>query len=244
MRIRRDGVAIVSVQACFETPAGARVYGTYGGIFDLGPDGYARALRDDYDPLPPVVVTPTYATADPSLGWLNRAQCIGVGRVDMKALRVEFDVYVVRVDGRIERGDEDANGLRRSAAPVPPSLYTRLGGNDAVVGVTEDFVEWSLADKHLGRFFPDVRDDAKLKLLNERIIEFLCNITGGACVYKGRDMKTAHKGLAINEQDWQVAIDLFTAALHKRHVPPHAQWELLQMIEDMKGDIVEVSGRP
>ncbi len=59
MRIRRDGIAIVNVQACFETREHVRVYGSYGGIFDLGRDGYARALRDEYDRLPPVVVTPT-----------------------------------------------------------------------------------------------------------------------------------------------------------------------------------------
>ena len=97
MRIRKDGVGIVNVQACFEARTGARIYGSYGGIFDLGPDGYARALRG---PLPPVVVTPTYATADKRLEWLNRAQCIGVGRVDTTALRVELDVYVVQVGGR------------------------------------------------------------------------------------------------------------------------------------------------
>jgi hypothetical protein len=101
MRIRKDGVGVVSVQACFETRTGVRIYGSYGGFFDLGPDGYARALRDEFAPLPPVVVTPTYATADKQLEWLNRVQCIGVGRVDMRALRVEFDVYVVQVGERI-----------------------------------------------------------------------------------------------------------------------------------------------
>jgi Protein of unknown function (DUF3237) len=100
MRIRRDGVAIVDVQACFETRNGARIYGSYGGIFDLGPDGFARALHDEFDPLPPVVVTPTYATADKQLEWLNRVQCVGVGRVDMMAQKVEFDVYLVEVGGR------------------------------------------------------------------------------------------------------------------------------------------------
>jgi hypothetical protein len=100
MRIRPDGVGIVSVQASFETRTGTRIYGSYGGMFDLGPDGFARALRDDFDPLPPVVVTPTYATADKQLEWLNRAQCIGVGRVNMRALRVEFDVYLLQVRGR------------------------------------------------------------------------------------------------------------------------------------------------
>src|SRR4029077_4692095 len=78
MHRRQDGIAIVNVQACFETQEHVRVYGSYGGVFELGPDGYARALRGDYDRLPAVVVTPTYETADPRLEWLNRAQCIGV----------------------------------------------------------------------------------------------------------------------------------------------------------------------
>jgi cytochrome P450 len=114
MHIRQDGIAIVNVQACFETREHVRVYGSYGGVFELGPDGYARALRGDYDRLPAVVVTPTYETADPRLEWLNRAQCIGVGRVDMTALRVEFDVYVVRVG---ERAQEASNDIAESATP-------------------------------------------------------------------------------------------------------------------------------
>lgn len=101
MSIRADGVGLVSVQACFETREGVRIYGSYGGRFDLGPDGYARALRDEFDPLPPVVVTPTYATADKALAWLNRVQCMGVGRVDMAAQRVEFDVYRLDIAGRL-----------------------------------------------------------------------------------------------------------------------------------------------
>jgi hypothetical protein len=100
MRIRPDGVGIVDVRASVETRAGARIFSSYGGIFDLGADGYARALRDEFDPLPPFICAPTYATADKELEWLNRAQCIGVGRVDMMARRVEFDVYVVQVGAR------------------------------------------------------------------------------------------------------------------------------------------------
>ena len=100
MRIRPDGVGIVDVTATLETSTGARIFANYGGRFDLGPDGYARALRDEFDPLPPLVVAPTYATADQQLEWLNRAQCMGLGRVDMKALQVEVDVYLLQVGGR------------------------------------------------------------------------------------------------------------------------------------------------
>jgi len=232
-RIRKDGVGTVNVQAILETHTGARIYARYGGLFDLGADGYARALRDEFDPFPPVVVTPVYATADEQFEWLNRAQCIGVGRVDMRTLRLEFDVYVVRV--------ADLPGS--NADTKAGSLYSRAGGHDAMVAVTEDFVDWSLADKTLGRFFPNVRPGPALDALNERIVEFLCSITGGPCVYKGRDMKTTHKGLGINEEDWQIAIDLFTAALQKNHVSQQARAEFLQIIEAMKGDIVEVPWR-
>ena len=100
MRIRTDGVGVVKVMGCIETRTGARIYTSYGGVVDLGADGYARALRGESDPLPAFVVTPTYTTADKELAWLNRTQCIGVGRVDMKALRLEYDVYAVGVGGR------------------------------------------------------------------------------------------------------------------------------------------------
>jgi len=95
MRIRQDGVGIVNVTELLQMRNGARLFCSYSGIFELGADGYARALRGDFDPMPPFVVAPTYVTADKELAWLNRAQCIGVGRVEMKALRLEYDVYAV-----------------------------------------------------------------------------------------------------------------------------------------------------
>jgi len=101
MRIREDGVAMVNVTECLQTRTGARIDSLYGGILDLGSAGYARALRGEFDPLPPFVLAPTYATADKELAWLNRAQCIGVGRVDMKTLRAEYDVYVVSVGSQL-----------------------------------------------------------------------------------------------------------------------------------------------
>lgn len=241
MRIRRDGVAIVNVHACFETAAGARVYGAYGGVFDLGPDGYARALRDEFDRLPPVVVTPTYATADATLQWLNRAQCVGVGRVDMAALRVEFDVYIVRVGGRTPEVPDDQSRIGRPATPSAVSLYQRLGGHDVVTAITDQFVESVLADSQLGRYFASGHVQAGLK---ERVVSLLCEITGGPCVYQGRDMKTAHKGLGITEADWIRAVDLLTASLDRRKVGPRERSEFLQVIRDMERDIVEVPAGP
>ena len=217
MHIRKDGIAIVRVRACFETRDHVRVYGTYGGIFDLGPDGYARALRDNYDRLPPVVVTPTYETADPRLEWLNRAQCIGVGRVDMTAFRVEFDVYVVRVG---ERSHQASNAENRIAGPpefAADSLYKRLGGYDVIAAVADDFLAWGWSDKQLGRYFVG-HSESSFRELRQHVVNLLCELTGGSCVYTGRDMKSSHKGLGVTEFDWKIADDLFVAALNKHKV--------------------------
>jgi hemoglobin len=187
----------------------------------------------EYDRLPPVVVTPTYATADPRLEWLNRAQCVGVGRVDMAALRVEFDVYVVRVGERAHQAPGDEGRIGRHAGFT---LYGRLGGRPVIEAVTDDFVSAVLADEQLGRFFSNVYGQPDLR---NRVVELLCEITGGPCVYRGRDMKTAHQGLGITEADWQLAVDLFTKALQARHVAPSEQFEFLRIIQDMKSLIVE-----
>jgi len=114
--IRRDGVCNVNVEACLETPTGQRIYTRYGGVVDLGPDGFARAVRGEFDPFPPVVVAPVYATADPQLQWLNRIQCIGLGRVDMSKLRLELDMYAVHVGDRLGN-----DATKPSASGAPPS---------------------------------------------------------------------------------------------------------------------------
>jgi len=197
-------------------------------------------MRDEYDRLPPVVVAPTYATADARLEWLNRAQCIGVGRVDMTAFQVEFDVYVVRVGTRRASGDDKRVKVRDTS--LPGSLFSRLGGHDVIVGITDDFVAAVLTDPRLRRYFPNAQGQNVQGLtdLKKRVVELLCDTSGGPCVYTGRDMRTAHTGMGITEADWNTAVDVFSGALEKRNVAPREQAEFLQIIQNMKSVIVEV----
>jgi hemoglobin len=74
------------------------------------------------------------------------------------------------------------------------------------------------------------------------IVNLLCELTGGSCVYTGRDMKCAHKGLRITECDWKIADDLFVAALKKHKMGIQEQTEFMQIIRDMKGQIIELPG--
>jgi hemoglobin len=125
----------------------------------------------------------------------------------------------------------------QSAAPTP-SLYKRLGGYDALAAVTDDFIGRLAADKQLGRFFVGHSEDS-LKKIRQLVVDQLCAATGGPCVYIGRDMKTAHKGMGISEADWNAAVADLVATLAKFNVPDREKNEVLGAVSALKKDIVE-----
>jgi hemoglobin len=125
-----------------------------------------------------------------------------------------------------------------SAQMKGDSLYKRLGGYDALAAVTDDFITRLATDKQISRFFTGASDDSK-KRIRQLLLDQLCAATGGPCVYIGRDMKTAHKGLGITESDWDIGIKHLTATLDKFKVPQKEKQEVLAALGPLKTDIVE-----
>jgi len=125
----------------------------------------------------------------------------------------------------------------QALAQQPSSLYHRLGGYDAIAAVTDDFVGRLGSDPQLKRFFTGLSTDSQKKL-RQHIVDFLCNATGGPCLYTGRDMKTAHTGLGITEDDWNATVKHLVATLDKLKVPEKEKNEVLGAISGLKGDIV------
>lgn len=120
-----------------------------------------------------------------------------------------------------------------------PSLYKRLGGYDAIAAVVDDFVPLLVTDPLLGRFFVGHGVNTKLRI-RQHVVELVCMAAGGPCVYIGRDMKTAHKGLGITEADWTAASNHLVATLDKFKVGQKEKDELLAIVGGLKKDIVEV----
>jgi len=118
------------------------------------------------------------------------------------------------------------------------SLYQRLGGYDAIAAVTDDFITRLATDKQLGRFFIGASDNSK-KRIRQLVVDQLCAATGGPCVYLGRDMKTAHAGLGITEDDWNIAVKHLLDTLTKFKVGKREQEELATALTQLKADIVE-----
>jgi hemoglobin len=119
------------------------------------------------------------------------------------------------------------------------SLYERLGGKDAIKAVVDELVIIVAADPRINKKFAKSNVD-RLKFM---LVEQICAVTGGPCKYKGRDMKTAHKNMAVTEGEFNALVDNLVAALNKFKVPEKEQKELLGILAPMKPQIVEVNSQ-
>jgi hemoglobin len=129
-------------------------------------------------------------------------------------------------------------GKTVASAPMQKSLYERLGGYDAIAAVSDDFIGRLGKSKLLGRFVVGLSDDSK-KRLRQHFVDFICNVTGGPCLYLGRDMKTSHSGLGINEKDWAEGVKLLGETLDHFKVPAQEKGEVVGAVASLKKDIVE-----
>lgn len=117
------------------------------------------------------------------------------------------------------------------------TLYQRLGGYDALAAVTDDFLGRIATDPQLKRFFAGHNKEG-LTRIRQHVVDFLCVATSGPCAYTGQDMKTAHTGLGITDDDWSAAVKDLNATLDKFNVPSKEKSEVLGAISGLKGDIV------
>ena len=120
------------------------------------------------------------------------------------------------------------------------SLYERLGKKDAIAAVVDEFVGRVAADNRINMFFQATASDPKrLKAFKARLVDQICEASGGPCKYKGKDMKSAHMGMHISGADFDALVEDLTGALDKFKVGEHEKHQLLSALGPMKGDIVE-----
>jgi hemoglobin len=119
-------------------------------------------------------------------------------------------------------------------ARADDSLYQDLGGHDGIVKIANQTADNFLADDRIKQTFDDTNMDRFKALLADQF----CQLTGGPCVYKGRDMHTAHKGLHLDTADFNAVVEDLQAAMDKYDVPFRTQNRLLALLAPMKRDIV------
>jgi hemoglobin len=121
--------------------------------------------------------------------------------------------------------------------PQPTAkLYDRLGGKDAITAVVDEFVNTAAANPAFGERFKNTNAaDLKAKLVDQ-----ICEVSGGPCKYTGKSMKEAHTGMKITEEEFNALVGDLVKALDKFNVKPADKDELLKALGGMKGDIVGI----
>jgi hemoglobin len=139
----------------------------------------------------------------------------------------------------MDAGVEDAADEAEAAAPK--SLYERLGGKDAIKSVVDKLVENIKTDNRVNKTFAKLKGD-KLDKFKGNLADQICEVAGAPkseCEYKGRDMKTAHKGLKITDAQFDALVADLDAAMLEAKVPDAERKELLEKLAPTRDDIVE-----
>lgn len=117
------------------------------------------------------------------------------------------------------------------------SLYQRLGSKEGISRLVDDVVAAHLSNPIVKTRFENVKDMAHLKKM---ACEFFCAGSGGPEAYTGKDMRAAHKGMNISEQEYLAVMDDIVGALDKNKLEEDTKKDVIAILYSLKGDIIRV----
>lgn len=114
------------------------------------------------------------------------------------------------------------------------SLYDRLGGEQGISAIARDSIENHFSNPKVKTRFQNADKDE----LHRLAVEFFGMGSGGPQKYSGKDMKAAHAGMNINEEEFVAVVDDIMAALDKNRITPETRNEVLGVLYSLKGEII------
>lgn len=123
-----------------------------------------------------------------------------------------------------------------TSAAKDNSLYLALGEQSGITELAGDFVTRLVVDKRLAPFFAKTNlPNFKLQLADQ-----FCAVSGGPCVYKGADMKSAHANFDIAKADFNALVEILQKSMDAKAIPFKEQNRLLALLAPMHRDVITV----
>ena len=122
----------------------------------------------------------------------------------------------------------------QQTAPKDDQLYKAFGEKAGLVALMDDFMVRLLADPRTGPHF----QPANQQRIKEQLVEQLCALGGGPCVYKGADMKSSHSNLEIKKSDFHALVEVLQVSMDAKNIPFRTQNEMLALLAPMNRDII------
>jgi hemoglobin len=120
------------------------------------------------------------------------------------------------------------------AEPGADATFQGLGGKPGIRKIVATLVPLLLADARIKESFTDIDMDH----LALRLEQQFCELSGGPCRYKGKDMTEIHDGLNITVAQFNALVEDLQLAMERSGVPPRFQNKLLAKLAPMQRVIV------
>ena len=115
-------------------------------------------------------------------------------------------------------------------------LYKAFGEKAGLVTLMDDFMVRLLADPRTGPHFKP----ANQQRVKEQLVDQLCVLGGGPCVYKGADMKSSHANLDIKKSDFNALVEVLQQSMDAKGIPFRTQNQMLALLAPMHRDTITV----
>ena len=114
------------------------------------------------------------------------------------------------------------------------TLYDELGGMPVIEKITDNFITEISFDQQIAAHFRETKIDR----FREKLIEQLCNVSGGPCEYSGDSMLDVHRKMQITEGEFNRMVDLLINAMNQAGVAHRTQNKLIARLAPMRPDII------
>lgn len=116
-----------------------------------------------------------------------------------------------------------------------PSDYAAVGGAPAITVVVDRFYQLVLGDDRLRGFF----DGVEMVRLKRHQVALVSQVMGGPVGYEGRDLRAAHDGMGISQEDFAAVAGHLVTSLTEAGVEPAIIDRVVGTIAGTEADIVE-----
>ena len=114
------------------------------------------------------------------------------------------------------------------------ALFVALGEERGLRALVDEFIAVSAPDPRVAPTFVNT----EMTRFREKFYEHLCELSGGPCTYSGDPMAEVHRGLRINETQFNAVVENLQVAMDRLDYSQPTQNRLLALLAPFHGDIV------
>lgn len=115
------------------------------------------------------------------------------------------------------------------------AMWKAFHGQAGVDRVVDEMVDLSLKDPRI----KDIFEAHDMLRLRRTLKEQFCYILNGGCSYSGRDMKSVHKDLGVQNADFNALVEHLQTAMDHEKIAFRDQNRFLAKLAPMQRDAVE-----